>query len=295
MGANALFLYTLTVLIWGSTWLAIKFQLGEVEPLVSVIYRFGLASLLLFAWCGLRGLSLALSRREHVFMALQGSCLFGFNYWLVYSSELYLTSGLVAVIFSFIVFFNVLNARLFLRMPVNPRVLIGAALGLLGVGLLFYPEMGALNLADEAVLGFSLALAATFVASLGNVIATRNSGSGRSVIIINTWSMFYGTLMLLLAALLTGTELSYEFTFEYTASLLYLSIAGSIITFGAYLRLLSMIGPDRAAYSSMLIPVVALALSTVFEGYQWTTPAIAGLLLIIAGNILVMRRKSKAG
>ncbi len=290
MGASVLSLYVLTTLIWGSTWLAIKFQLGDVEPLVSVIYRFGLACLLLFAWCRLRSISLTLSLREHGFMVLQGSCLFGFNYWLIYNAERYLTSGVVAVVFSFIVFFNVLNARLFLAMPVNTRVVTGGIVGLIGVVLLFYKEVGQFNLADETAQGFLLAVVATFVASLGNVIATRNSGSGASIFAVNAWGMLYGTLVLLLVALLKGAEFSYEWHFNYTASLLYLSIVGSIFAFGAYLRLLALIGPDRASYTGMLIPVVALALSTVFEGYQWSTEGIVGLALIMLGNIQIMRR-----
>ena len=290
MGVSALALYVLTVLVWGSTWLAIKFQLGEVEPLVSVIYRFGLASALLFVWCRWRAVALTLTAREHGFMMLQGSCLFGFNYWLIYRAELYLTSGVVAVIFSFIVFFNVLNARLFLGTLINLRVVSGGLVGLAGVILLFYNEMETFSLADQAVQGFLLAAAATVIASLGNIVATRNSESGLSIFAVNAWGMLYGTLIMTVIAVLKGAVFNYEFTTSYTASLLYLSVEGSIVAFGAYLRLLAIIGPDRAAYSSMLFPVVALLLSTAFEAYQWSLPALAGLLLIMLGNVQVMRR-----
>lgn len=291
MGASTLSLYTTTVLIWGSTWLVIKFQLGDVDPLVSVVYRFSLASILLFAWCLLRGVRLRMSAREHRYMALQGSCLFGFNYWLIYSSELYLTSGVVAVTFSFIVFFNIFNARLFLGTVINPRVVIGGLLGLLGVMLLFYPEMEALSLGDTAVKGFGLALLATFIASLGNVVATRNSGAGSSILAVNAWGMFYGALMMAMIAVATGVTFNYDNSFSYTASLLYLSIAGSIITFGAYLRLLALIGPGRAGYTGMLIPLVALLISTVFESYQWSVSAGLGLVLILLGNWQAMKGK----
>lgn len=291
MGASALSLYTITVLIWGSTWLVITFQLGEVDPLVSVVYRFGLACALLFVWCWLRGLRLAMSVREHGFMALQGSCLFGFNYWLIYSSEQYLASGVVAVTFSFMVFFNVFNARLFLGAKINPRVITGGAFGFSGVMLLFYPEVEALSFGDTAVMGFGLALLATFIASLGNMVATRNSRAGSSILAVNAWSMFYGALIMGLVAVATGVPFTYDYSLSYTASLLYLSIAGSIITFGAYLRLLTLIGPSRAGYTAMIIPLVALLISTVFENYQWTIPAVIGLLLILFGNWQAMKAK----
>ena len=294
MSLSAYILYFTTVLIWGSTWLAIKFQLGAVDPMVSVIYRFGLASILLFAWCVLARARLRLTPREHAFIALQGCCLFGLNYWVVYWAEVYLTSGVVAVIFATMVFMNFFNAALFLKRPLVPVVLVGGIIGLGGVALLFWPEFGSLSLDDTAWRGLLLALASTYVASLGNIVATRNARFGLKVITVNAWGMFYGTALLALAALVTGAEFRVPAGLAYTSSLLYLSVFGSIVAFGAYLRLMALIGPERAGYTAMLTPVVALLLSTLFEGYRWTLPAATGLVLIVLGNALVLRRPARA-
>lgn len=290
MPVQAYFLYTVTVLIWGSTWLAIKFQLGEVDPLVSVIYRFGIASLLLFGWCLLARARIRLRPAEHAFIALQGLCLFGINYWLVYWSEVYLTGGVVAVVFATMVFMNFLNARVFLRRSVAPVVVAGGVVGMIGVALLFWPEVESLSLGDGALRGLLFALASTYCASLGTIVATRNTVFGLPVISINAWGMFYGTLVLCVAGLVTGVEFHFPERTSYAVALLYLSVFGSIIAFGAYLRLLALIGPDRAGYNSMMTPLVALLISTFFEGYTWTVPAALGLVLIVAGNLLAMRR-----
>ncbi len=290
MGASVPTLYLITVLIWGSSWLAITFQLGTVEPLASVIYRFGAAAVLLFAWCGARKIPLALSRREHAFMFLQGSCLFGFNYWLMYLASQHLTSGLVAVVFSAIVFFNVLNARLFLGMAIRPQIVVGGILGMAGVALLFAREMQGFSLGDETMTGLAYALVATFIASLGNIVATRNSGGKRSVMAVNAWGMLYGTGVLVVVAWGLGVQYAFDFSARYLGSLFYLSVFGSIVTFASFLKLLAQIGPDKAGYVGMLVPVVALTLSSIFEDYSWSLPAVLGLCLILLGNWLAMRK-----
>lgn len=291
--SSAIAFYILTVGIWGSTWLGIKFQLGTVQPLVSVIYRFAIAGTFLFTWCALARAPLRISLRNHGFIALQGCTLFGINYWLVYWSETYLTSGIVAVIFSSLVFLNIFNARLFLHRKVSGYGLLGACIGCTGVALIFLPEIQELNLNDQALRGFAFGFGATLVASLGNIVATRNSHSGLPVITINAWGMFYGTLMLIIVALMSGAHFSYEYTASYTLSLFYLAIFGSVIAFGAYLRLLAIIGPEKSGYSSLLIPIVALTISAVYEHYVWSMPAIIGLVLIVSGNFLAMRRPTE--
>lgn len=290
MSVQAYLLYTITVLIWGSTWLAIKFQLGEVDPLVSVIYRSGTASLLLFGWCVLARARIRLSLNEHIFIALQGVLLFGLNYWLLYWSEVYLSAGVVAVVFATMVFMNVVNSTLFLRRPVAPVVVAGGLVGIVGVGLLFWPEVSRFNLGDGAVRGLLLALASAYCASLGTIAATRNATFGLPVISVNAWGMFYGSVALLIVALFSGMEFGFPARHSYAVSLAYLTFFGTVIAFGAYLRLLALIGPDRAGYNSMMTPLVALLISTFFEGYTWTVPAALGLVLIVAGNLLAMRR-----
>jgi drug/metabolite transporter (DMT)-like permease len=288
-------LYVATILIWGSTWLAITYQLGEVDPLVSVIYRMGLASGLLFIWCRLKNIPLGLNLRDHRFMVAQGCFLFGLNYWTIYWSEVYLPSGLVAVIFSLLVFFNIINGRIFLKHPVTLQTVVGGLVGLSGICMLFYPEFALLSdeesTSNDALLGFGLAFIAVVFASLGNIVATRNGNTGISVWAINAWSIFYGTAILTLIALVSGAEFSYGSTLEYTLSLIYLSVFGTILAFGAYLKLLINIGPSRAGYTSLIIPFVAIVLSTLFEDYQWTLLATGGFVLVALGNYMVLKRR----
>ena len=291
MNAHSIFLYIATVIIWGSTWIAITYQLGTVDPIASVIYRMLIASALLFLLCKIRGISLQLSYKNHQFIALQGLCLFGLNYWAIYHAELYLPSGIIAVIFSLIVFFNIINARLFLNYPFSINSILGGIIGLLGISLLFYPELSKLPSTDMAIKGFLFALAGAMVASLGNIAATRNGLLGISVWSINAWGTLYGSLALLLIALLSNTELSFDRSSEYILSLLYLSIFGTIIAFGAYLKLLVVIGPEKAGYTGLLIPFFALLISTVFENYQWKTLAVIGFALVALGNLMVMKKR----
>lgn len=287
--------YLATVLIWGSTWLAIKFQLGPVDPIQSVAWRFILASLLLFSWCLLRRLPLRFSRRDQLFMLLQGLLLFGFNYLFFYIAELYLTSGLAAVVFSTMVVCNLLNGALFLGHRIEVPVVIGAVIGLCGILLVFWPELAGFELSGKGVLGLGLCFAATYLASLGNIVSARNQQRKLPIIQSNAYGMAYGALAMLLAALLSGQPLQFDASFPYLASLLYLALFGSVIAFGCYLALLGRIGAERAAYVTLLFPLVALLLSTLFEDYQWSAPAMAGVPLILLGNLLALKRRTLAG
>ena len=283
-------LYAVTVLIWGSTWLGIKFQLGEVDPLVSVIYRFCLASALLFAWCGLRGLNMRFTLRDHLFIALQGTCLFAVNYWLFYLAEVHLTSGIVAVMFSTIVFWNILNGRVFLKNPLRANVIGGAVLGIVGICLVFWPELSGFSLADDGFKGFVLSMAATLLASFGNILSARNQRHGLPVVQTNAYGMAYGTLLMLSAALIAGKPFTFDPSAPYFISLLYLALFGSVLAFGCYLTLVGSIGADRASYATLLFPIIALIISTVFEGYRWSPPAVAGVAVILAGNALCLAK-----
>ena len=225
-------------------------------------------------------------------MALQGLLLFAFNYWLFYIAETVLASGLVAVVFSTMVVMNMVNGALFLRMPLNVRVILGAVLGLSGIGLVFWPELAAFSLDDQGFYGLTISLIATLSASLGNIASARNQKFRLPVIQTNAIGMGYGALAMFVVALASGATFSFEFTFSYVASLLYLSIFGSIIAFGCYLSLVGRIGVDRAAYVTLLFPLVALALSTVFEGYHWSGMALIGVVLILLGNLLVLRKRA---
>lgn len=289
---NFLF-YFGTVFIWGSTWIGIKLQLGQVDPVVSVAYRFALAALLLFAWCQLRKLPMRFTRHDHFFIALQGTFLFGFNYLLFYLAELQINSGLAAVIFSTILLMNMINGFLFLKSPLDRRVIVGGLLGLSGIILVFRPEITSLSLNDASMRGILLCVAATYLASLGNILSARNQKYGLPVVQTNSYGMAYGAVIMLLIAIFTGKEFTIDTSFSYIGSLFYLSIFGSIIAFGCYLTLIGNIGADRAAYATLLFPLVALGISTIWENYHWTGSAICGVGLILLGNLLMLQRKKK--
>lgn len=285
--------YTLTVLIWGSTWLAIKFQLGHIDPMVSVAYRFSIAAILLLAWCRLFKLNMRFTVKEHVFMGIQGIFLFALNYWLFYFAELHLTSGLAAVLFSTILIMNMINGAVFLGSPLDSKVIAGGVLGLSGIVLVFRPEISSFSMGDSGMYGIVLCLAATFLASIGNIISARNQKNRLPIIQTNAYGMSYGALLMLMMAYFSGKKFGFVVTPAYIGSLLYLAVFGSIIAFGCYLTLVGRIGADRAAYATLLFPVVALGISTVWEGYSWTASAVFGIVLILSGNLLIIKKKGR--
>ena len=245
-------LFLTPTLIWGSTWFVIKFQVGDVDPLFSVSYRFGIAGVIMLIVSKLWGLKLNFSFKEHRFILLQGLFLFGFNYWMVYTSELYLTSGLVGLVFSLLVFFNILNSRIFLKTPFELKVILGGFLGLAGTALVFWKDLSQFSVTDGKIIGLLLAITSTATASLGNIVSARNQKNGIPVISSNAFGMSYGALAMFLIAMISGKELSFEVNFSYIGSLLYLSILGSIVAFGAYLTLIGNIGASKAAYVNLI-------------------------------------------
>ena len=287
------FLYIITVLIWGSTWLAIKFQLGVVSPEISIAYRFGLAASILIVFSLIRRLPLRFDLRTHGFFALQGLLLFSLNYILVYFAEGYLTSGLVAIIFSVIIITNVIFGAIFLHNPVRPRVVIGAMFGLAGLAFVFWPEISTFSLSSQKVLGIVLVFISTISASLGNVVSARNQRNELPVIQTNAYGMLYGAVFMFLLAVLRGAQLEFDTSTSYIFSLLYLAVFGSVIAFGSYLTLLGRIGLDRAAYVTVLFPIIALILSTMFEGLQWGMLQLVGVALVLLGNVVVLAKNGK--
>lgn len=286
-------LYAVSVLIWGTTWLAVTFQLGVVPVEQSVAYRFLLAGALLLAYCLLRGRRLNLSLRDHLFVALQGLCLFCVNYVLFYTSNAYLHSGLLAVIFSTLLLMNVVTGAVFLGTRISGRVVAGGLVGLAGMAFLFRQELHSFDLQSGGARGLVLSLLATVVVSVGNITSARNQRAGISVTVANGLGMAYGGLMTLAFAVAKGAPFAFEWTFSYVASFLFLVVFGSIVAFGTYLTLLGRIGADRAAYAMVLFPVIALALSTVYEGYRWTVHGMIGVALILAGNVIVLLWKRR--
>lgn len=284
-------LYAVVVAIWGTSWIGLTLQVGAgVEILPSVAYRFGLASLILFAWCALRGQRLRYTRAQHLRMAVQGIILFGLNYMFFYSAAQYLTSGLLAVVFSTVVVINIVFGVLFLGARLEGRLIAGAAAGLSGIALVFWPEVSTLSFEDSALRGVAYALGGTLCAATGMTLSARNQRAGLRVVPTNAYSMGYAALVVALAATVTGTPFGFAWTLSYVGGLAYLVVMSSVLAFAAYLTLLGRIGPARASYASVLFPILALALSTAFEGYTWTAEAFGGVILVLAGNVLVLAR-----
>lgn len=283
-------LYLMTVLIWGTTWIALKLQLGVVAIPLSIAYRFGLAAAVLFAILLVSGRLQKMDRRGQMICLVQGLCLFCINFMCFYTASQWIPSGLVAVIFSTATLWNALNARLFFKQRIAANVLAGGALGLCGLGLLFWPELAGHEASPETLLGIGLAVIGTLCFSAGNMLSSLQQKAGLKPLTTNAWGMFYGALMLLVICLVTGTPFTFEANSRYIGTLLYLAIPGSVIGFTAYLTLVGRMGPERAAYCTVLFPVVALNISVFAEGYQWTAPALMGLVLVMLGNVLVFRK-----
>lgn len=287
-------LYAVTVAVWGSSWLAVKYQLGVVAPEASILYRFALAVLMLFAFCILTRRRLRFPLAAHAWMALQGGLLFCVNYILIYLGTQYLTSGLVAVVFSTMVVMNIFLGAALFGQPVRPRVLWGALLGLPGIGLVFWPEIAGFAIGRAGSLGLALTFLGTLSASLGMLTSGLNQRRGLPVIEANAFGMLYGTIFTGLYCVVAGIPLGFDPSPLYWGSLLFLALFATVIGFWSYLTLLGRIGADRAGYASVLFPIVALALSTLFEGFRWTPAAAIGIALVLVGNGLVLSRRSGA-
>jgi drug/metabolite transporter (DMT)-like permease len=285
------FLYAVTVLIWGSTWIAIKYQLGSVDPLVSTFYRFSLAASILMLFCYARGLKMRFSLKEHMFLALFGALLFSVNYWMVYVAEIYITSGVVAVTFSSLVFMNIINGAIFLKTTIKSQMVAGAIIGIIGICFIFFPEIKSFDFSDKSVQGLFLCFLSVLLASFGNIVSARNSNNGLPVIQANAFGMTYGALLMLLIAVFLGKEFTISISSSYLVSLFYLAIFGSILAFGSYLTLISEIGADKASYAIMVVPVVALIISSFCEGYVWNLQSGFGLVLVLSGNFMALRKK----
>jgi drug/metabolite transporter (DMT)-like permease len=280
-------LYAVTTLIWGSTWLGIKLQLTQVPPILSVGYRFCLASIILLIYCIFTKKNLKFSQRDHFFMAAQGFTLFGLGYIMSYLATSYLTSGLVAVVFSTILMWNILNLRLFMGQPVAWRAFAGGILGLTGICIVFWHDLAAFT-ATRGIIGLIMALVGAYLASIGNVVGSRNARSGVPVTQANVYGMAYGALLCLAIHFGGGGTLVVDWTIGYLGPILYLTVFGSVVAFGCYMLLIGRIGADFAAYVMLLIPVVALTLSTFFEEYQWSASAVFGVIIVLFGNLIIL-------
>ena len=282
-------LFATCVLIWGTTWLAITFQLGTVAPEMSVGYRFLTASAVLFAYCRIAGLNLRFARHQHVDFALLGASMFCVSYIFVYYAETYIVSGMVAVAYSASPMLNMLMARVMFKTPMTIRVATGATFGIAGIICVFWHEFANLSSSRSVELGAFFAAISVVASSMGSMAATRVQARGHSTWSNMAWGMFYGGAMSLLIGLLLGKSLVFDTTAGYVASLMYLAVCGSVITFACYLTLQARIGAARAAYVGVMTPVLALVVSFFFEKFAMGLLTILGVALLLVGNIVMLR------
>ncbi len=281
--------YISVILIWGSTWLAIKYQVEKVDPMITICFRFLSASTIVFILSIFTKQSLKFSLNSHLMMALQGICTFALNYWLFYQALQVITSGLAAVIFSLLVFMNIINAYLFLQTPFKKSVFIGALLGFIGILFVFEPEFNKIDVSAELWLRIGFGILGTYIFSIGNIISAHNQKMKLPVIPSTAFSMLYGAIFMFILALISQKPVILDTSIGYLGGLSYTIIFGSVIAFLCYLTLIGELGAGRTAYVMLITPIVAMITSTIFEGYQWTIPSIIGMLMILSGKYYILR------
>ena len=287
------FLYIITVLIWGTTWIAISLQNGPVDTVTSVFYRFALAGICLFSMLFFTGKLQRIKLKDHSWCLLQGACLFCFNFICFYTASRYMTSGLISIIFSIAIFFNAVNNRVFWKVSPAKSIYVASLLGVLGLVLLFWQELSGASASKELFIGIGLSTLGTYLFSLGNMISVRHNKHGVSTLTGNAYGMNYGAILLLLIITITNTPLAWDNNNLYVYSLLYLAIPGSVIGFTAYLSLVQRIGANQAAYATVLFPVIALAISSIYENYTWGLLNSSGLIIVLLGNAVALNLFSK--
>ena len=285
-------LYAATIVAWSLSWYALAVQTeSHVAIEVSLAYRFAIATAIMFAWVRLGGHAARFAPRHHLLFAGMGVCIFSMNFNLFYHGSAYLVSGLLAVVFSLASVLNIALAWAVSRERPAPRVVLGAALGVAGIALLFAPTLAtqAGRLDREALLGLGLCVGGTLFFCTGNLMSARLQRERVSVIGASAWGMLYGTLVSAALALVLGERPAIDASAPYLVSLLWLAVVSTVIAFAAYLTLVGRVGAGRAGYATVIFPVFALLVSTFVEGYAWTAPAALGLALVLTGNVFVVR------
>ena len=276
-------------IIWGTTWYGITWQLGVVDPIASITWRFGLAAIVLFAVATVMRKRLALSRAQHLAAAGQGAFVFAVSYAFTYAAEGHVASAIVAVVFASLAFLNLLLFRIVERQKAATLAWLGAGLGVVGVVVLSGGELFSARLGPEAALGVGFAVLAVISSTVGNWFSWRGERAGSEVIPATAWAMAYGTAMLAAFGLATGVQFRIDPTPGYILSLLYLSLIGSVVAFVIYFSVARSRGYALASYISALTPPIAMLVSVLFEGARFGWTALVGLLLVLAGQVLLTR------
>ena len=285
-----LVLYSSVVLIWGMTWIAISFQHGEISPVVGVFWRFIIASGLLFIFLIITKKLKVLNQQDHLFCLIQGACVFGFNFICFYTAIAYINSGLEAIIFSMAVLFNALNNRIFFGQKISQYFYPSAILGIAGIVALFWHDIVSTEVDLKTLWGIGLCMLGTYGFSIGNMVSIRHQNKGLDIFTTNAFGMLYGAIMMGLIALFLQQDFFPQMSSSGTFALLYLAIFGSVIGFTAYFVLIGRIGASQAAYTTLLFPLVALTLSTIWENYQWHLGSVVGVIFILLGNYLLFAK-----
>jgi drug/metabolite transporter (DMT)-like permease len=284
--------FLLVALIWGSTWYAIKDQLADAPPAWSVTYRFAIASVGMFGLAAFGGKGFALTRAGHWLALSVGFTQFFLNYNLVYEAEIHLTSGVVAVLYGLLMLPNALLARVFLGQPVTARFLVGSLIGIAGIALLVVHEAREAPPAGMVEYGVWLTALGLLAASAANVLQAAKAARRDSLLVLLGWAMLWGTLMDGAFAWMTAGPPVFPESARYWGGVAYLAILGSVVTFPLYFRLIRDLGPGRAAYNGVLVPVVAMGLSTLLEGYRWSALAVLGAVLALTGMVVALRGRA---
>jgi len=278
-------------LAWGTTWYAITWQLGSVDPVVSVVYRFGLAAVLMFLWCKIRNEPVSLSAIQHQAAFGVGLFTFAIDYAFVYWAEERVVSAAVAVMFASMSFINLILFRLLFKKQAPRTAWIASLLGVAGVALLSWSELAHADMTGRAIAGLAMAMIAVLAAAIGNVFAHRGEHGGASIAASTAWAMAYGAILLALFALLTQRAWTFDARLPYMLSLLYLAVIGSVVAFLLYYGLARRRGYSTASYIAALTPLLAMTMSTLFEGKRWGAAALAGAVLVILGQWLLLRTR----
>jgi drug/metabolite transporter (DMT)-like permease len=283
-------LYVITVFAWSTSWIAMKAQIGVVEPEVSLLWRFLISAACMWMLAAGRGERLRTTLAEQGKFALLGLFLFSTNFDLFYHGASRLPSGLLSVVFSLAAVGNLLLGRVLFGHAISIRVAIGALFGFLGVAAMFRPQLAGADLSGDGAIGLVLCIFGTLSFCSGNMMSSRLQLSGVPVLAASAWGMTWGCGLLGLFIVVRGLPVAFDPSPLYVGSLLWLALVASVAAFWAYLTLLGRIGAARAGYSTVMFPVFALAISTVLEGYVWTVSAAIGLALVLLGNLFVLRR-----
>ncbi|QPQ54276.1 EamA family transporter [Allosphingosinicella flava] len=282
--------------IWGSTWLVIRDQLGVVPAIWSVTYRFVIAAAAMFAYARLTGASLRIGPEGHKLALMFGIPQFFLNFNFVYAAEHHVTSGLVAVVFALLMVPNTTLGWLFLKHRITRGFLIGSAIAVAGIALLFVQEMRTSAVAPSEIwLGIGLTICGVLSASVSNVLQASERLRMRPMASMIAWGMFYGVIADAALALATQGPPVVDYRFSYIAGVLYLGLFASALAFPLYFGIIRAVGPAKAAYNSLIVPIIAMALSTMFEGYVWTPLALAGGVLALSGLFIALRERNTSG